>query len=166
MSKPKIKKLGYPLWFNLVFYILTLLVPVVLLFVEVLKAAEIPAAFKVTFVALTLIMLVWFLVKKLILNRIETKLVAKQVALEHDYSIDVGDPIKIKYLWMANQRKLAIWDFITVIVYGGLPIVLVMGIVSLLESITGILMIIVGLYLIAYTLKFVVLTLRGDVEDE
>lgn len=168
MSKPKIKKLGYPLWFDILFYSLTLLTPIILIFIEGLKApnTKTGTVFKFTFTGLSIAIVVWFFIKKLIINRLETKLLAKQIALEHDYSIEVGNALKTKYLWYSNQRKLALYDFITVALYGGLIAIILLGVTSMLMSIKGVVIVTIVLYMIAYTVKFMLLTLKGVDEDE
>lgn len=163
-KKPSIKKLGYPLWFSILFYSLTVLLPIFLLFLEGLKAPDtkLGVTFKVSFGVLGIGLVAWVLIKKLFIHRIETKLIAKQVALEHDYSIDVGDPDKIKYLWYNNQKLLAIFDFVSVVLYGGLIVVILLGVTSMLLKVKTLVLIVIALYLIAYTIKYVVLITRRD----
>lgn len=168
MSRPVIKKLGYPLWFNILFLALTVAVPIALVILEGLKAPDtkLGVAFKVSFMVLSTGILAWVFIKKFILTKLETKLLAKQVALEHDYSIDNGDPDKIKYLWYQNEQKLAIFNLITVVLYGGFVIIIMLGVASALMKIKGIALVIMTAYVIAYTIKFMILITRRDIDGE
>lgn len=166
MSKKKldIKTLGYPKWFNIVFYCLTIVIPICLLIIEGLKAPSTIAgvAFKISFMVLSAGIMTWFFVKKFIWSKVEIKLLAKQTALEHDYSIDNGNSEKIKYLWFKNERRLAIFDLINVILYGGFIMVILMGVASTLMKVKGIVALVMTLYVIAYTIKFMILIVRRD----
>lgn len=166
MSKKKldIKTLGYPSWFNIVFYCLTIVIPICLLIIEGLKAPDTIAgvAFKISFIVLSTGVITWFFVKKFIWSKVETKLLTKQTALEHDYSIDNGNSEKIKHLWFKNERRLAIFDLINVVLYGGLIMVILMGVASTLMKVKGIVALIMTLYVIAYTIKFMILIVRRD----
>lgn len=162
MSKPVIKKLGYPLWFSIVFFILTLAVPIGLIISEGMKAPATPmgVAFKVSFMVTSIAIVTWFFVEKLLIKNLETKLIAKQIALEHDYSIKVGDPDAIKFLWYQNETTLTIFHLITSALYGGFIIIIMLGVSSALIKIKGVVAIIVSAYMIAYTIKFVYLMIR------
>lgn len=166
-KKLKIDTLRYPLWFNIIFYSLTIIAPLILIVLEGLKTPNtlLGTTFKISFMVMVVLTITWFFMKKLIINKIETKLLAHQVALEHDYSIDIGDKAKVKQLWINNQRKLTIYEFLQVMIYGGLLFVIGLGISSQVLKIKNLIVIIMSLYLIAYTIKFVVLLLRGE-DDE
>jgi len=162
MTKPVIKKLGYPMWFNIVFFLLTIAVPIGLVIAEGLKAPATPSgvAFKVSFTLFSTSIVVWFFLKTFVVKHIETKLLAKQTALEHDYSIKVGDPEAIKYLWYQNESYLSMFHLVTSILYGGFIIIIMLGISSALIKIHGIVVFVMSLYIIAYTIKFVLLMIR------
>ena len=69
---------------------------------------------------------------------------------------------KIKYLWFKNERRLAIFDLINVILYGGFIMVILMGVASTLMKVKGIVALVMTLYVIAYTIKFMILIVRRD----
>lgn len=103
------------------------------------------------------------LIQKFWLKKIENKLLTKQIALEHDYSIDNGNLIKIKYLWFENEQRLALFNMITTLLYGGLPVLILMGVASSLMTIRAVLFIIMAAYAVAFTIKFMLLLImKGD----
>ena len=159
-----IQKLGYPLWFTIVFFILTIAAPIAFVIVEGLKAPATPSgfAFKFSFIMFSVCIVAWFFIRKFLVTDIETKLLSRQAALEHDYSIKVGDAQAIKYLWYGNQAKLAIFNLISVAIYGGFIFVIMLGVSSALIEIKDIVLIITGLYIVAYTIKFMILILGKD----
>lgn len=166
----KIKKLKYPIWFNIVYFVLTILIPLTLVIIEGFKAPNDPrgTTFKISFMFFVTAILSWYFIKHFILNKTITKLTAKQVALEHDYSIDVGNPKKIKELWFRNELKLTLYNMISVLLHGGLMVIIMLGVASSLMKIKGLVFIIASLYIISYTIKFMLLiVIRGDeYEDE
>lgn len=155
------------MWFNIVFLIMTVLIPIGLIVYEGLKAPDTKfgIAFKTSFMVLSTSILVWVFIKKFLITKFETKLLAKQVALEHDYSIDNGNPDKIKYLWYNNERLLAIFNLVNVVLYGGFVAVISVGISSALMKVRFITMVIMILYTLAYTLKFLILISRRDIHN-
>jgi len=164
--RPDIKKLGYPLWFNIIFSILTVLAPITLIIIEGLKAGDKDGGlvFKISFMTICVAILAWFPIKKFIISTIEPTLIAKQIALEHDYSIDNGDPEKIRWLWYGNETKLAIYNLVSVLLYGGLGVIILLGVANALMAIKGIILVIASLYVIAYTLKFMLLLLQRSLD--
>lgn len=170
MSKPNINKLKYPLWLNITFYLLTVLSPIILIMVEGFQAPDKNGGliFKLTFSVLSIALVAWIFIKKFLINNIETKLIANQTALEHDYSIDCGNPDKIKYLWYQNEIKLTIFNMITVILYGALMSVILIGVAKALMQIKGIIILITIMYIIAYTIKFsyIIVKRNGDYNEQ
>lgn len=166
MEKQKlvIKKLGYPLWFNILFFLLTIIVPIALMGVESLKAPTTPSgtAFKITFIALSIGIITWFFAKRFLIKNWEEKLITKQAALEHDYSIKVGDDELIKYHWYRNEAKLTIINLINIILYGGMTFIIMLAISSALIEVKGIVLLITTIYIVAFTIKFMLLILRRD----
>ena len=164
----KISTLKYPRWYSIVHFILTILIPIVLVMIEGFNAppSKLGTVFKVTFIGISGLVITWFFIKKLIINKIETTLRTKQVALEHDYSIEVGNPDKIRYLWYRNEIKLALFQFISVALNGGLIVIILLGVSSALLTIKSAVLLITSLYLIAYTIKFMILIIRQKVEDD
>jgi len=161
-----IKKLGYPLWFTIVFFILTIAAPIGFVIAEGLKAPSTPSgsAFKVSFMMFSICIITWFFIRKFLIVDIENKLLVKQAALEHDYSIKVGDAQAIKYLWYGNQTKLALFNLVTVTIYGGFIFIIMLGVSSALITVKNIVLIVTGLYFVAYTIKFMILILGRDTD--
>lgn len=163
MNKKKldIKTLKYPSWFSVIFFILTILIPVSLVVIEGLKVPH--TGFRVTFVIISSLVIAWFFIKKYIVDKIKPKLISKQVLLEHDYSIDNGNPVKIKYLWFDNEQKLAIFETISILLNGGLMTLILMGVATTFMKVRLILVLIIISYIVAYTIKFMlILVAKGD----
>lgn len=162
----EIKKLGYPLWFHVLFFLLTVVVPIALIAFEGLKAPATPSgsAFKVSFIGLSLGIFTWFFAKRFLIKNWEAKLISSQAALEHDYSIQVGNPELTKYHWYSNESKLSIINMINVLLYGGLTFLIMLGVSSALIEIKHVVLIVTGLYVIAFTIKFVFLTMRSGTD--
>lgn len=157
MAKLNINKLKYPLWLTILFYSLTVLGPVVLIMIEGFQAPDENGGigFKLTFGVLSTAIVAWMFIKRFLVNGIETKLIAKQTALEHDYSIDCGNPDKIKYLWYQNELVLTLFNVVTVLLYGGLICIILIAVAEALIQIKGIVILVITMYAIAYIIKLV-----------
>lgn len=168
MSKPNIKKLKYPLWYNIVFAILTVAIPLGLVVYECLSAAHTQAGvvFKVTFVGLTLAIIAWLFLNHFVIKKFKEKVRAKQLLLEHDYSAQVGNPDALKAMWYANERWLTLFEIAGVLLYGGLGALILIAVQSAIIKVKGILIIIAICYTIAYTIKYLLLILRKEATDE
>ena len=168
MSKPNIKKLKYPLWYNIVFAILTVAIPLGLFVYECLSAAHTQAGvvFKVTFVGLTLAIIAWLFLNHFVIKKFKEKVHAKQLLLEHDYSAQVGNPDALKAMWYANERWLTLFEIAGVLLYGGLGALILIAVQSAIIKVKGILIIIAICYTIAYTIKYLLLILRKEATDE
>ena len=168
MSKLNIKKLKYPLWYNIVFAILTVAIPLGLFVYECLSAAHTQAGvvFKVTFVGLTLAIIAWLFLNHFVIKKFKEKVYAKQLLLEHDYSAQVGNPDALKAMWYANERWLTLFEIAGVLLYGGLGALILIAVQSAIIKVKGILIIIAICYTIAYTIKYLLLILRKEATDE
>lgn len=168
MSKPNIKKLKYPLWYNIVFAILTVAIPLGLFVYECLSAAHTQAGvvFKVTFVGFTLAIIAWLFLNHFVIKKFKEKVRAKQLLLEHDYSAQVGNPDALKAMWYANERWLTLFEIAGVLLYGGLGALILIAVQSAIIKVKGILIIIAICYTIAYTIKYLLLILRKEATDE
>jgi hypothetical protein len=123
--------------------------------------------FRLSFMTITIGVIVWFVIKKYITDKMRDKLISKQTALEHDYSIDNGNPVKIKYLWFENEQKLTMFEAISVLLNGGLLVLILMGVATTFMKIRLALSIIMILYIIAYTIKFlIIMTMKGADDEE
>lgn len=168
MSKLNIKKLKYPLWYNIVFAILTVVIPLGLFVYECLSAdnTQAGAVFKVTFTGLILLIIAWLFLNHFVIKKFKEKIKAKQLLLEHDYSAQVGNPDALKTMWYANERWLALFEIINVLLYGGLGAIILIAVQSAVIKVKGILIIIAACYTIAYTIKYLLLILRKEAVNE
>ena len=157
MAKSNVNKLKYPLWLIISFYLLTVLGPIILIMIEGFQAPDERGGigFKLTFGVLSTAIIAWVFIKKLLVDKIETKLITKQTSLQHDYSIDCGDTNKIRYLWYENELTLTLFSLVSILLYGGLICIVLIAVAEALIQIKGIIMLIIIMYAVAYTIKFV-----------
>lgn len=148
------------------FFCLTVLFPIVLIFLEGFKAPNTKSGtiFKITFSVLSTGLVVWIVLNKTLLKNYKAKLLAKQVALEHDYAIENGNTEKIKVLWHRNEKVLTMFSLVHVVLTGGLIAILLIGAAKAFMQIGNMVTIIIGMYTIAYLIKFLSLIIKG--EDE
>ena len=168
MKKPNIKKLKYPLWFQITFLSLTVATPLITLIVQGLRSPS--KIFRISFTFVCIALVAWIFIYKFIIKGIEDRLQKSKTALEHDYEIEVGNAEKCKWLWFSNELILAIIQAIHVALIGLLILLIAIGIQEAVLKIKGAAYFITLLYLVAYILKFVlILSLRGkeqEVTDE
>lgn len=160
MKKPNIKKLKYPLWFQIIFLVCTILAPLVTLVVQGLNSPN--KIFRITFTVISVALVAWIFIYTFIIKGIEDRLEKRKTALEHDYEIDVGDSKKCKWLWFSNELTLSIIKAVHVALIGLLIMLIAIGIQEAALQIKGAAFFIMVLYLIAYIAKFIlILILRG-----
>lgn len=161
-TKLEIKRLRYPLWSQIVFFLLTVIVPLVLVMVEGYKSPS--TGFKWTFGIISGLVVIWSFVHKFILSKWEDKWRERQVKLEHDYEIDVGNAAKIKWLWFNNELKLNAFTAVKVALWGSLLAVVITAIAKGLMQIKGAIVAIAICYVVAYVLKFLIITIQKGTE--
>ena len=168
MSKVDIKKLKYPLWYNIVFVILTIVIPLSLFVYECLSAAQTQAGiiFKVTFIGITLALITWLFFNHFVIKTFKEKLLSKQTLLEHDYSAEVGNPNTIKAMWYSNERWLTLFEVLEVLLFGGLGAIILLAVQAGIIHLRGILIIVATCYVVAYTIKYLLLVMRKEANDE
>lgn len=155
MKKPDIKKLKYPLWFNITFYVLTVILPLVLVMVQGYKSPS--KYFRWTFGIITGLIIVWSFLKKFILNGKLKLLKDKKATLEHEYEIELGNIDKVKYLWYTNEELLTILTCFETAIFGGLIALIAYGAATGLFAIKAITCGIAICYVVAYIVKFIVI---------
>lgn len=162
-KKPDIKQLKYPVWFNILFYVLTVLGPMTLLVVQGLRSPS--PVFKVTFSVISILLLTWIFIRKFILKNIETRLITEKASLEHDYKIDSGSKKKCKWLWYNNELLLTVFNLIQCAIIVGLIALICIGIQNAAITVKGSIYAVVVFYILAYVTKIVlILSLRGSDE--
>ena len=163
-NKPVIKRLKYPTWFKIVFYILTVLLPISLIMTEGYQSNS--AKFKVTFSILVSLGILWSFLSRFILSGLEETINNRKAKLEHDYEIECGDSQKIKYIWFSNEQKLVTLHLIKILLWGTLGIVFLNELARGVIKIKSALSMIATFYIAAYTLKFAVIKyLKGGDEN-
>lgn len=159
-QKPKIKKLQYPLWFNITFYCLTIIVPLTI--VTWTGCASSKPGYKGLFTILVLALLSWSFIKRYLIADKIKRLSDRKVSLEHDYEIEVGNPDKIKYIWFNTEQKLAIVNAINILLIAALVALIAWGIKEGWFKLAGPFAIIGSAYIIAYLIKFVLIVTIKD----
>lgn len=160
--KPKINRLKYPLWSRIVFFVLTVIAPVVTLMVEGFQTTS--KGYKITFGCICGLVVVWTFIHRFFLVQQEKKWRDRQVSLEHDYEIEVGNGEKIRYLWFNNELKLNIMRALNIASYGALIAVVISGVAEQLIAIKGALIIVIICYVVAYVLRFIVIAAKRGLE--
>ena len=162
MEKPNIKKLKYPLWFTIVFYCLTVLAPLVLVMVQGYQSES--KVFRITFGVISSALIVWMFINKFLLAATKKELREKKLKLEHEYEIEIGNQENIKYLWFSTEQWLFLFSLVDVILFGGLLLVIIEGIASGVMSFKGVTIFVTLCYIVAYSMKFVVITAMKNKE--
>lgn len=165
MKKPDIKRLKYPLWFQLIFLALTVAVPAA---VAISAGAESESTgFRWTYSVIVSLVLVWIFIHHFIVKPYVNKLRERQIQLEHDYEIDNGNQDKIKWIWFKYEIIYALFHLVTFVVFGALISITIEGIVNgLINSVHAMLGMIISCYLVAYAFKFVVILAMRNKEGK
>ena len=100
MAKPKIKTLKYPLWFNITFYILTIILPIVLVMIEGYKSPS--QTFRWTFGIITGLIIIYTFVKKFILKYLEK--VKSLGIINHDFNL--GSYVALRFISPVNLGEI------------------------------------------------------------
>lgn len=168
MSKPNIKKLKYPVWYTIVFAVLTIIIPIGLFVYECLRAGSTQKAtvFKVTFLAITVLLIAWLFINHFVIKKYKSKLITERSLLEHDYVTENGNLEKIEYLWYNTEKILVIFEIIEVILIGALGTILLIALEDGIIKLKGSLILIATCYIIAYTIKLMLLGSKKEAESE
>lgn len=158
--KPNIKKLKYPLWYKIIYYVGSILAPIVLLMVQGFRSPH--QGFRITFAVISIALIGWVFVRKFVIGNLEQKMTNEKSALEHDYAIECGNTEKIKYLWFSNELWLNLVNFVHIALIGSLIMLVAIGIQNAAIKVKGTSFIIMILYLIVYAIKFVYIIVQRD----
>lgn len=167
MGKKKgiqVKKLKYPLWLDIVFTILTVVAPIILIVVQGLTSPS--QTFRFSFTVICSFLLSWIFIKKFIIKAKEDKLIKEKVNLEHDYSIDVGDPKKCKFLWITNELWLTLFNAIETTLFGLTILLLVVGIENANIKVKFSSFSVIIFYLLAFGMKIIYLLAKKEALEE
>lgn len=160
MKKPNIKKLKYPLWFQIISLLLTVAAPIITLIVQGLNSPN--KTFRITFTIIAIAVIAWVFIYKFVIKGMEHKFEQRKADIEHDYELDIGNPEKCRWLWFTNELWLSIIKAVHVGLIGLLIMLIAIGIQEAALKIKGAAFFIMALYLIAYIARFVlILVLRG-----
>lgn len=159
-----IKKLKYPIWEQIIFYALTLVAPIVLLVVQGLTSPH--KVFRVSFTFICTLLLTWVFVKKFLIAPYLKRLKDEKSILEHDYSIDVGNADKSKFMWCTNELRLFIVNMIEVGLFGTVILLLAFGIKNMTFNIQGSSFMVIIFYFVAFAIRITYLLVRRAKSDK
>jgi len=161
----KVNKLKYPTWFVVIFYLLTIGLPLTYIFIEGYKAPS--QTFRITFTIVIGLCIFWLFLNKFMLKNKFTEIKSKKAQLEHEYQIQVGNTDNIKKLWYDNEVMYNIITALSIFIYGLTIIVIAYGISLGCLKVKAMTTCITSCYVVAYLLKFLVLTLilNNDTEN-
>ena len=160
----QVKKLKYPLWLEIAYTVLTVAAPIILIVIQGLTSPS--SAFRFSFTVLCSLLFVWNFVKKFVVKPYEEKLNKEKVNFEHDYSIDVGDPKKCKYLWLNNELWLMLFNSIQTALFGLVIMLLAVGIQNSNIKVKGSSFAVIIFYLIAFGMKVIYLLAKKEALEE
>lgn len=160
----KVDKLKYPTWFVVVFYLLTIALPLIYILVEGYKAPS--QTFRITFTIVIGLCIFWLFLNKFMLKNKFTEIKNRKVQLEHEYQIQVGNTDNIKKLWYDNEVMYNIIMALSIFIYGLTIIVIAYGISLGCLKVKAMTTIITCSYVLAYLLKFLVLALVLNNDNE
>lgn len=136
MASPiKPKTLHMPLWQELVYLCFIAVGPIVITSLELFTSHS--SAFKWSFGTLALILMAVMIIKKFVLNNKIKDFKTKCVLLEHDYSIQVGNPTFIKLLWKKYNLYLYLYNTVTVSLALGLFYIFIMALLNQIIAFKG-----------------------------
>lgn len=160
----QVKKLKYPLWLDIIFTILTVVAPIILIVIQGLTSPS--HAFRFSFTVICSLLLTWIFINKFVIKPYSDKLVKEKVNLEHDYSIDVGDPKKCKYLWLTNELWLMLFNGIQTTLFGLTILLLAVGIQNANIKVQGSSFLVIIFYLVAFGIKVIYLLAKKEALKE
>lgn len=160
----KVKKLKYPLWLEISFTALTVAAPIILIVVQGLTSQS--TTFRISFSVICTLLLSWICIKKFVLKPYEERLNTEKTNLEHDYSIEVGDPKKCKYLWLTNELWITLFNAIQIVLFGAMILLLAVGIQNSNIKVKGSSFAVIIFYLIAFGMKVVYLLAKKEALEE
>lgn len=160
----QVKKLKYPLWLDIIFTILTVAAPIILIVVQGLTSPS--HAFRFSFTVICSLLLAWIFIKKFVIKPKEDKLNKEKLNLEHDYSIDVGDPKKCKYLWLQNELWLMLFNSIQATLFGLTIMLLAIGIQNANIKVKFSSFLVIIFYLLAFGMKTIYLLAKKEALEE
>lgn len=94
----KIKRLKLSLWEEIIYFLLVVIGPAVVTCVELFQSHS--TVLKVSFASIGALLITAIVVKKFFIRNIIEKWQKEIAALEHDYSIEVGDADSCKQQWV------------------------------------------------------------------
>ncbi len=157
MKNPGIQKLKYPMWFRIVFFLLTVIIPMVFICISGYQVDN--TVFQCTFGVISSTLTLWMLFRSFVMKPWAEKTRSRQATLEHEYEVEIGNADKIKWIWFTNEQKLALYDTITLLLVGGLIVLILSAVINTMMDLKLSISIIVICYIIAYILKFFVISL-------
>lgn len=114
MSKITARKIKMPLWQNIVYLIFIAVVPIIITCIELFNSHS--TVFQITFSSVGAMLISIIVIKKFLLSSNIKKLEKEIFALEHDYSIAVGNDKLTIAKWKRCKLVLFIYNAIIILI--------------------------------------------------
>ena len=141
------KKLKFPIWFDIFYLILTVGVPIILVLLQAYRTTS--AGFQFTFSVFCTILITYVFVKKYILIKYINKIQAQNATLELNYQTGVGDKYMTRRVWARNKLIEYAISSIQIVLVAVVFYLVVWGIKYVQMKIEGVLIFIALLYVVA-----------------
>lgn len=155
-------KLKQPLWQDIIYYCLIGLAPIIITCMELFSSHS--SIFKISFASVGAILITMSIVRRFVLKGKIAKIKTEIIALEHDYSIKVGDPTLTQQKWKRLNLIIHIYDSLVVILWLLLSYLFITALVDSLIAFKGAALLIL-LFVLAGTL-FKVFTFVGKKSED
>lgn len=147
-----------PLWLKIVDGLLTLGLPALVTILEIKESSSV--TYKISFVAILILLAIWLFLDKFVLKEFKTKLQSSVTTLELNYTTGVGDKVKTLELWKKHKLLLIIMNSITLLLTGIIVYIVFYGLAKGILKFLGAYIIIALSYLASFVIKGIYTWLR------
>lgn len=147
------KKLKLPLWSDIAYLVLTIVVPIVFILVEAYKVPS--DGFRATFTVCCAALITYVMIKKFVLTKYLDKLSTQCSTIELNYQTGVGDPEKNKTLWVKNKIIEYVFNILQLVLLSAVILLIIWGVQSLGLKLKGTLLFIFILYIVSFAFRIV-----------
>lgn len=148
-----IPKLRLPLWSDITYFILMIVVPMVIAFIEIFQSHS--TIFKITFSSIATILLAILVIRRFVLKGKIKDFQEKCVLLEHDYSNNIGSKENEEIQWHRYQLIMYVYNAIVILLAMILSVLFITALSEQLIAFRGASIIIFASVLTAIIFKIV-----------
>lgn len=137
MSKKKVKakKLKCKLWQELIYLALVMIAPIIITSIELFQSHS--TVFKWSFASIGSIIICYIIIRKFVINEKIQKAKQEIIAIEHDYSLNIGDEKLAKQKWKHLNLIVYIYNAIMVLLWMALIYLFVQALIDGLIAFKG-----------------------------